>query len=133
MADTISIRYGVVRTDGHYLHDVNEPVLSGQHSGSPSLLHLILDMIQSTDQGRDRTCESRNRDCCVVAQKQDTTGLGDAHLAQLLLDGACPRERSPMSGPYAEERGLCNGVALGIERHFSQTSSRVTTPAVSSR
>jgi hypothetical protein len=55
--------------------------------------------------------------------------MGDAHLAQLLLNGACPRGRSPMSGPYAGERGLCNGVALGIERLLSQTSSRVTTPA----
>lgn len=65
--------------------------------------------------------------------RQDTSRLGNAHLAQLLLNEVCPRERSPMSGPYAEERGLCNGVVLGIEHLLSQTSSRVTTPAVLGR
>ena len=59
--------------------------------------------------------------------------MGNDHLAQLLPDGACPRERSPMSGPSAEERGLCNEVALGIERLLSQTLSPVTTPAALGR
>ena len=59
--------------------------------------------------------------------------MGDAHLEQLLLDGAGPQEKSPMWAPYAEGRGLCNGAALGIERLLSQTSSRVTTQAVLGR
>jgi hypothetical protein len=59
-----------------------------------------------------------------------TPCLGDAHLAQLLLYGAYPQERSPKMGLYAEGRGQCNGVALGIEGLLSQTSSRVTTPMV---
>jgi hypothetical protein len=62
--------------------------------------------------------------------RQDRSRLGDTHLAQLLLDGACPRERSPMSGPYAEEHGIYNGVALGIEHLLSQTSSHVTMTVV---
>jgi hypothetical protein len=56
--------------------------------------------------------------------------LEGSHLAQLLLNGAYPRERSPMSGPYVEGRGLCNEVTLGMECLLSQTSSRVTTPTV---
>ncbi len=59
--------------------------------------------------------------------------MGGSHLAQLLLNGAYPRERSPMSGPYAEGRGLCNEVTLGMESLLSHTSSRVTTPTVLGR
>jgi hypothetical protein len=69
----------------------------------------------------------------VLLFRQDTSRLADTHLAQLLLNEVCPRERSPISGPYAEERELCNGVVLGIEHLLSQTSSHVTTPAVLGR
>lgn len=51
----------------------------------------------------------------------------ETHLAQPLPYGAYPQGTSLELGPYAEERGQCNEVALGIEGPLSRTSSRVTT------
>jgi len=82
-------------------------------------------MIQSADQSRYRSYKSGDRDCCGIVGRL-TYRLGDTHLAQQLLRGAYPQERLLELDPYAEERGQCNGVALGIGGLLSQTSSRVT-------
>jgi hypothetical protein len=62
----------------------------------------------------------------VALLNESMSCSGDAHLARPLLCGVYPQGRSRELGPYAEEHGQCNEVALGIEGPPSQTSSRVT-------
>ena len=64
IADTNLYRPRVIHTDGD-ITSISSPVTNGQHSSSPSLLHLILDVIQSADQVEIELQVETETLCCL--------------------------------------------------------------------